>query len=168
MDPSSLAPFGILGLVFKTISDRTFASLANYGVTLGLLIATMAFVALIINRSSPFSFMRKNPYPHLFWNVYLRVSGITAFFTRSSAIISLSIWNSAKTWDWIWHLLCLHPLGSTINMAGATVTIWPWLPSTHSESHWDSICSQCRGCHFCLRCLWNRWRDPTSPHSCGL
>ena len=59
----NLAPFGILGLMFKTISDKGIASLANYGVLLGLLIATMAFVALIINPLIAFLFMRKNPYP---------------------------------------------------------------------------------------------------------
>ena len=45
----NLAPFGILGLVFETISDQGIASLANYGILLGLLIATMVFVALVIN-----------------------------------------------------------------------------------------------------------------------
>lgn len=79
----NLAPFGILGLVFKTISDKGIASLANYGVLLGLLIATMAFVALIVNPLIAFLFMRKNPYPLVL--KCLRVSGITAFFTRSSA-----------------------------------------------------------------------------------
>ena len=59
----NLAPFGILGLVFKTISDKGIASLANYGVLLGLLIATMAFVALIVNPLIAFLFMRKIPIP---------------------------------------------------------------------------------------------------------
>ena len=88
----NLAPFGILGLVFKTISDKGIASLANYGVLLGLLIATMAFVALIVNPLIAFLFMRKNPYPLVL--KCLRVSGITAFFTRSSAA-NIPV----KTWD---------------------------------------------------------------------
>ena len=79
----NLAPFGILGLVFKTISDQGIASLANYGILLGLLIATMVFVALVINPLIAFLFIKKNPYP-LVWKC-LRISGVTAFFTRSSA-----------------------------------------------------------------------------------
>ena len=122
----NLAPFGILGLVFKTISDKGIASLANYGVLLGLLIVTMAFVALIVNPLIAFLFMRKNPYPLVL--KCLRISGITAFFTRSSAAnIPVNIPVNMK--------LCQDlglnpdtysvsiPLGSTINMAGAAVTI---------------------------------------------
>ena len=118
----NLAPFGIMGLVFKTISDKGITSLANYGILLGLLIATMVFVALVINPLIAFFFMRKNPYPLVF--KCLRVSGITAFFTRSSAA-NISV-NMQLCQD-----LGLNPdtysvsipLGSTINMAGAAVTI---------------------------------------------
>ena len=115
----NLAPFGIMGLVFKTISDKGITSLANYGILLGLLIATMAFVALVINPLIAFFFMRKNPYPLVF--KCLRVSGITAFFTRSSAA---NIPVNMKLCQDLGDTYSVSiPLGSTINMAGAAVTI---------------------------------------------
>ncbi|CRC48899.1 TPA: serine/threonine transporter SstT [Streptococcus pneumoniae] len=118
----NLAPFGILGLVFKTISDKGIGSPANYGILLVLLVTTMLFVALVVNPLIAFFFMRLNPYP-LVWNC-LRVSGVTAFFTRSSAA---NIPVNMK----LCHDLGLNPdtysvsipLGSTINMAGAAITI---------------------------------------------
>ena len=79
----NLAPFGILGLVFKTISDKGIGSLANYGILLALLVTTMFFVALVVNPLIAFLFMKRNPYPLVL--KCLRVSGVTAFFTRSSA-----------------------------------------------------------------------------------
>ena len=118
----NLAPFGIMGLVFKTISDKGITSLANYGILLGLLVATMAFVALVINPLIAFLFMRKNPYPLVL--KCLRVSGITAFFTRSSAAnipvnmkLCQDLGLNPETYS------VSIPLGSTINMAGAAVTI---------------------------------------------
>lgn len=120
----NLAPFGILGLVFKTISDKGVGSLANYGILLVPLVTTMLFVAPVVNPLIAFFFMsmRRNPYP-LVWN-YLRVSGVTAFFTRSSAT---NIPVNMK----LCHDLGLNPdtysvsipLGSTINMAGVAITI---------------------------------------------
>lgn len=59
----NLAPFGILGLVFKTISDKGVGSLANYGILLVLLVTTMLFVAPVVNPLIAFFFMRRNPYP---------------------------------------------------------------------------------------------------------
>lgn len=118
----NLTPFGILGLVFKTISDKGVGSLANYGILLVLLVTTMLFVAPVVNPLIAFFFMRRNPYP-LVWNC-LRVSGVTAFFTRSSAA---NIPVNMK----LCHDLGLNPdtysvsipLGSTINMAGVAITI---------------------------------------------
>lgn len=118
----NLAPFGILGLVFKIISDKGIASLANYGVLLGLLIATMAFVALIVNPLIAFLFMRKNPYPLVL--KCLRVSGVTAFFTRSSAAnipVNMKLCQDLGLNPETYAVSI--PLGSTINMAGAAVTI---------------------------------------------
>ena len=118
----NLAPFGIMGLVFKTISDKGITSLANYGILLGLLIATMAFVALVINPLIAFLFMRKNPYPLVF--KCLRVSGITAFFTRSSAAnipVNMKLCQDLGLNPDTYFVSI--PLGSTINMAGAAVTI---------------------------------------------
>lgn len=120
----NLAPFGILGLVFKTISDKGVGSLANYGILLVPLVTTMLFIAPVVNPFIAFFFMsmRRNPYP-LVWNC-LRVSGVTAFFTRSSAT---NIPVNMK----LCHDLGLNPdtysvsipLGSTINMAGVAITI---------------------------------------------
>lgn len=118
----NLAPFGILGLVFKTISDQGIASLANYGILLGLLIATMVFVALVINPLIAFLFIKKNPYP-LVWKC-LRISGITAFFTRSSAAnipVNMKLCEDLGLNPDTYSVSI--PLGSTINMAGAAVTI---------------------------------------------
>ena len=118
----NLAPFGIMGLVFKTISDKGITSLANYGILLGLLIATMAFVALVINPLIAFLFMKKNPYPLVF--KCLRVSGITAFFTRSSAAnipVNMKLCQDLGLNPDTYSVSI--PLGSTINMAGAAVTI---------------------------------------------
>ena len=118
----NLAPFGILGLVFKTISDKGIASLANHGMLLGLLIATMAFVALIVNPLIAFLFIRKNPYPLVL--KCLRVSGITAFFTRSSAAnipVNMKLCQDLGLNPDTYSVSI--PLGSTINMAGAAVTI---------------------------------------------
>ncbi|WP_434349959.1 serine/threonine transporter SstT [Streptococcus sp. KHUD_014] len=118
----NLAPFGILGLVFKTISDQGIASLANYGILLGLLIATMVFVALVINPLIAFLFIKKNPYP-LVWKC-LRISGVTAFFTRSSAAnipVNMKLCKDLGLNPDTYSVSI--PLGSTINMAGAAITI---------------------------------------------
>ena len=118
----NLAPFGILGLVFKTISDQGIASLANYGILLGLLIATMVFVALVINPLIAFLFIKRNPYP-LVWKC-LRISGVTAFFTRSSAANIPVNMKLCKDLGLIPDTYSVSiPLGSTINMAGAAITI---------------------------------------------
>lgn len=118
----NLAPFGILGLVFKTISDQGIASLANYGILLGLLIATMVFVALVINPLIAFLFIKRNPYP-LVWKC-LRISGVTAFFTRSSAAnipVNMKLCKDLGLNPDTYSVSI--PLGSTINMAGAAITI---------------------------------------------
>ena len=116
----NLAPFGILGLVFNTISENGVGVLADYGVLILVLVGTMAFVALVVNPIIAFVMMGKNPFPLVFR--CLKDSGITAFFTRSSAAnipVNLQLCKD----------LGLNPdtysvsLGSTINMAGAAVTI---------------------------------------------
>ena len=118
----NLAPFGILGLVYTTISSRGLQALQNYGLLLLLLIATMLFVALIINPLIVFSMLRRNPYP-LVWHC-LRVSGVTAFFTRSSAAnipVNMKLCQDLKLNPETYSVSI--PLGATINMAGAAVTI---------------------------------------------
>ena len=118
----NLAPFGILGLVFNTISENGVGVLADYGVLILVLVGTMAFVALVVNPIIAFVMMGKNPFPLVFR--CLKDSGITAFFTRSSAAnipVNLQLCKdlglNPDTYS------ASIPLGSTINMAGAAVTI---------------------------------------------
>ena len=79
----SCAPFGIMGLMFTTVSQQGLNVLASYGRLLIILLGTMFFVALIVNPLIAYICMRRNPYPLVFR--CLRDSGLTAFFTRSSA-----------------------------------------------------------------------------------
>ena len=118
----NLAPFGILGLVYTTISGKGFEALKSYGMLLLLLLASMALVALAVNPLIVSIVLRKNPYP-LVWRC-LKVSGVTAFFTRSSAAnipvnmkLCRDLGLNPETYS------VSIPLGSTINMAGAAVTI---------------------------------------------
>lgn len=118
----NLAPFGILGLVFQTISNQGIASLANYVILLVLLIGTMLLVALVINPLIAFLFMKRNPYPLVL--KCLRVSGVTAFFTRSSAAnipVNMKLCEELDLNPDTYSVSI--PLGSTINMAGAAITI---------------------------------------------
>lgn len=118
----ALAPFGILGLVANTVADTGFTALAGYARILMVLVGCMLFIALVANPLIVFFKTRKNPYPLVF--TCLRESGITAFFTRSSAANIAVNMNLARK-------LGLHedtyavtiPLGATINMAGAAITI---------------------------------------------
>lgn len=118
----ALAPFGILGLVANTVAETGFAALAGYARILMVLVGCMLFIALIANPIIVLIKTGKNPYPLVF--KCLRESGITAFFTRSSAANIPVNMNLARK-------LGLHedtysvtiPLGATINMAGAAITI---------------------------------------------
>ena len=118
----NLAPFGILGLVYTTISGKGFQALQSYGLLLLVLIATMLIVALLINPLIVFVMLRKNPYP-LVWRC-LRVSGVTAFFTRSSAAnipVNMKLCRDLNLNPETYSVSI--PLGATINMAGAAITI---------------------------------------------
>ena len=118
----NLAPFGILGLVFNTISENGVGVLADYGILILVLVGTMAFVALVVNPIIAFVMMGKNPFPLVFR--CLKDSGITAFFTRSSAAnipVNLQLCEDLGLNPDTY--LVSIPLGSTINMAGAAVTI---------------------------------------------
>lgn len=116
------APLGILGLVAQTIAETGFSALAGYSRLIGVLLSCMLIVALILNPLIVFVKIRRNPYPLVF--KCLRQSGINAFFTRSSAA------NVPVNMD-LCKELGLHedtysvsiPLGATINMAGAAITI---------------------------------------------
>ena len=118
----NLAPFGILGLVFKTISDNGVKILANYGFLILALVGTMLFVALVINPFIAFLFMLKNPYPLVFR--CLKDSGLTAFFTRSSAAnipVNMKLCEELGLNKDTYKVSI--PLGATINMGGAAITI---------------------------------------------
>ena len=116
------APLGIFGLVLVTIVKEGFDKLGFYLHLLAILLGAMLFVALVVNPIIVFTQTRRNPFPLVF--TCLRESGVTAFFTRSSAAnIPVNMALAKK--------LGLHedtysvsiPLGATINMAGAAITI---------------------------------------------
>ncbi|EFQ56327.1 serine/threonine transporter SstT [Streptococcus downei] len=118
----NLAPFGILGLVFTTISENGISVLSKYGLLILVLVGTMLFVALVVNPIIAFVMMRKNPYPLVLRCI--RESGVTAFFTRSSAAnipVNMKLCEDLGL-DPDTYSVSI-PLGSTINMAGAAVTI---------------------------------------------
>ncbi|HEM5688222.1 serine/threonine transporter SstT [Streptococcus suis] len=117
-----LAPFGIMGLVFDTIANNGLTALKDYGLLLLLLVGSMIFVALVVNPLIAFLVMKKNPYPLVF--ECLRVSGFTAFFTRSSAAnipVNMQLCKRLGV-DPDTYSVSI-PLGATINMAGAAITI---------------------------------------------
>lgn len=118
----NLAPFGILGLVFDAIATNGLSALSEYGRLLLVLVGSMLFIALIVNPLLVFIYTRKNPYPLVL--TCLKDSGITAFFTRSSAAnIPVNIKLCEKLGlDKDTYSVSI-PLGATINMAGAAVTI---------------------------------------------
>ncbi len=116
------APLGIFGLVSATIAETGFDALVGYARLLAVLLGCMLFIALVVNPIIVWTQIRRNPYPLVF--TCLRESGVTAFFTRSSAAnIPVNMALAKK--------LGLHedtysisiPLGATVNMAGAAITI---------------------------------------------
>lgn len=118
----NLAPFGILGLVFNTISDNGIGILANYGFLIVTLVGTMLFMALVVNPLIAFVMMRQNPYPLVLR--CLKESGLTAFFTRSSAAnipVNMKLCEDLGLNKDTYSVSI--PLGATINMAGAAITI---------------------------------------------
>lgn len=118
----NLAPFGIMGLVFDTIATAGIESLFSYGQLIVLLVGCMAFVALVVNPILTFIAIRKNPYPLVF--KCLKESGITAFFTRSSAAnipVNMGLCKDLGLDEDTYSVSI--PLGATINMGGAAITI---------------------------------------------
>lgn len=117
-----LAPFGVFGLVASTIAQTGFGELLNYAQLLAVLVGAMLFVALVMNPILVFWKIRKNPYPLVFQ--CLMESGITAFFTRSSAANIPVNMNLCKKLNLNADSYSISiPLGATINMAGAAITI---------------------------------------------
>lgn len=116
------APFGILGLSFETVSQNGAGIFYDYGKLIVLLIACMFIQALIMNPVMVAICLKKNPYPLVF--KCLRESAITAFFTRSSAAnipINMALCEKLKL-DKEFYSVSI-PLGATINMDGAAITI---------------------------------------------
>ena len=116
------APFGILGLVFTSVSEGGLGIFTDYGKLLLLLVGCMLTTSLLVNPLLAFIFLRKNPYP-LLWKC-LKESGLSAFFTRSSAAnipMNLALCKKLGLDEEFYSVSI--PLGSTINMDGAAVTI---------------------------------------------
>ena len=118
----NLAPFGIMGLIYATISESGMSIFIDYGKLLLLLVGTMLFVTLVVNPLLVFLMIKTNPYPLVFR--CLKESGLMAFFMRSSAAnIPVNIALCKKLGlDKDIYLVSI-PLGSTINMDGAAVVI---------------------------------------------
>lgn len=118
----SFAPIGIMGLVFDAIVSNGLSALMDYGKLLVILLGCMFFIALVVNPLIVFLNIRRNPYPLVLR--CLRESGITAFFTRSSAAnipVNMSLCEKLGLDEDTYSVSI--PLGATVNMAGAAVTI---------------------------------------------
>ena len=116
------APFGIMGLIFSTISEQGLDALLSYGKLILVLVGSMAVVIFIINPVIVFIFTKQNPFPLVF--TCLKESFITAFFTRSSAAnipVNMELCKKLGLDEDTYSISI--PLGATINMAGAAITI---------------------------------------------
>lgn len=116
------APLGIFGLVAETLATSGFGALYDYAHLLVVLVGCMLLVALVFNPLIVFVKTRRNPYPLVF--ACLRESGVTAFFTRSSAAnipVNMNLCRKMGLDEDTYSVSI--PLGATINMAGAAITI---------------------------------------------
>ncbi|MDO4962257.1 MAG: serine/threonine transporter SstT, partial [Eubacteriales bacterium] len=116
------APFGICGIVFETVSENGMGIFMDYGRLLAVLVGCMIFVALVADPLIMAIALKRNPYPLVF--TCLKESGITAFFTRSSAAnvpINMQLCERLGLEKDFYSVSI--PLGATINMDGAAVTI---------------------------------------------
>lgn len=117
-----LAPYGVLGLVTYTVATTGLSSFTVYAQLLKVLLGSMIFIALGVNPALVWLVLRRNPYP-LVWRC-LTQSGIPAFFTRSSAAnipINLDLCEELGVREETYSISI--PLGATVNMAGAAITI---------------------------------------------
>ncbi len=117
-----LAPFGIFGLVASTFATTGFGALAGYASLLAVLLGSMAIIALIVNPLIVYVKTGENPYPLVLQ--CLRESGMTAFFTRSSAAnipVNMALCEKLELDEDTYSVSI--PLGATINMGGAAITI---------------------------------------------
>ena len=118
----NLAPFGICGLVFATVSSSGLDIFVSYGRIVALLVGCMLVMPLVVDPIILYFYLRCNPYP-LIWRC-LRESGVTAFFTRSSAAnipVNMALCEKLGLDRDIYSVSI--PLGATINMDGAAITI---------------------------------------------
>ena len=118
----NLAPFGIMGLVYTNVVSNGLSIFTQYGRLLALLVGTMLFMALIVSPLIIFIYLHCNPYPLVFR--CLKESGLTAFFTRSSAAnipVNMTLCEKLGL-DKDMYSVSI-PLGATINMDGAAITI---------------------------------------------
>lgn len=118
----SFAPLGIMGLVYESIATQGIESLLSYGQLILLLVSCMIVYAVVINPIVAFIMIRKNPFPLVF--KCLKDSGITAFFTRSSAAnipVNMRLCKELGLNKDTYSISI--PLGATINMGGAAITI---------------------------------------------
>ena len=116
------APFGIMGIFFTTVTQNGLSFFKDYNLLRMTLTGTMIFVALVVNPLLVFCIMRRNPYPLVF--KCLKDSGVTAFFTRSSAAnipVNMQLCEELKLDKEVYSVSI--PLGATINMNGAAITI---------------------------------------------
>jgi len=116
------APLGIFGLVSATLAESGLGTLLNYAHLLAVLIGCMLFIALVVNPAIVYWKIRRNPYPLVL--TCLRESGVTAFFTRSSAAnipVNMALCERLGLHEDTYSVSI--PLGATINMAGAAITI---------------------------------------------
>ena len=117
-----LAPVGIFGLVCFTVATIGIEALAGYANLAILLVVCMLIVALVVNPAIVYVVIGRNPYPVVFQ--CLRESGVTAFFTRSSAAnipVNLSLAKKLGISEELYTVTI--PIGATVNMAGAAITI---------------------------------------------
>ena len=118
----NLAPFGIMGLVFTSVSENGLAAFTEYGSLLLLLVGTMLLMVLVFGPLVIFLYLHRNPYP-LVYRCF-KESGLTAFFTRSSAAnipVNMQLCEELGL-DKDMYSVSI-PLGATINMNGAAITI---------------------------------------------
>lgn len=118
----NMAPFGILGLVYSTVSTNGLSVFASYGKLLAVLVGSMFFVALVVNPLIVWANIRTNPYPLVLRT--LKDSGLYAFFTRSSAAnipVNMKLCKDLGLDEDTYSVSI--PLGATINMGGAAITI---------------------------------------------
>ena len=155
----NMAPFGIFGLVFNTVSTNGLDIFTTYGKLLLLLVGCMLFIYFVTNPLLVYWCIRKNPYPLIFH--CLKRSALTAFFTRSSAAnipVNMKVCEEMGL-DRDTYSVTI-PLGATINMDGAAITItvmtmatafYTWYPRRYPDrNHLKPSCSTV--CMWCIRC----------------